>query len=121
MLNYERLPEHDREGARMWIENGVLPGDFLRAVISNNLKLAFMYADEINTERMKDIVSFWYNEAPMDCWGSEEKVTKWFSHSGFAGIHPGTGGLSSRRLYILQTTENGGARGFGFNVPKQTK
>lgn len=103
MLNYERLPEHTREGARMWIENGVLPGDFLRAVLTNKLKESFMYADHINLARMFDIVSFWYNEAPADCWGSEEKVTKWFSHSGFAGINIQNDVRTTRRvLHVVQ-------------------
>lgn len=87
MLNYNRLPEHTRHGAQMWIEHGVLPGDFLRAVISNKLKESFMFADHKNLTRMFDIVSFFYNEAPASCWGSEEKVAKWFSHSGLAGLN----------------------------------
>lgn len=77
MSDYNRLPEHIRGGARRYIEDGVLPGDFLQAVICNNLRESFVKADDTNTDRMFDIVCFFYNEAPSRCWGSEEKMYNW--------------------------------------------
>lgn len=76
-INYDDLPPHIRGGVKRYIEDGILPGDFLQAVICNNLKESFMHADEINTQRMWDIVSFFYNEAPMNCWGSQERMVQW--------------------------------------------
>lgn len=107
MFNYERLPEQNRAGAKLWIEQGVLPGDFLRAVISNQLKESFMYADSENINRMFDVVSFWYNEAPSECWGSLDKVAKWFSHSGLAGINIENGAVAVERvLKLVQGGQN---------------
>ncbi|GAG54996.1 unnamed protein product, partial [marine sediment metagenome] len=63
-INYSKLPSHIRASTKRYIEHGVKPGDFLTAVICNDLKESFARADEINTERMFDIVSFFYNEAP---------------------------------------------------------
>jgi len=77
MINYTLLPEHIRGGAQRWIERGVDPGDFLTAVICNNLTESFGRADDINLHRMFDIVSFFYNEAPSECWGSKEKMEVW--------------------------------------------
>ena len=77
MFNYSILPEHIRDGAKRYIERGIPPGDFLRAVICNNLKESFARADRINIHRMFDIVSFFYNEAPAGCWGSIQKMERW--------------------------------------------
>ena len=84
-INYSRLPEHIRGGAQRYIENGIRPGDFQQAVISNKLKESFFSADEINQERMLDIILFWYNEAPGPCWGSPEKMETWIEAGGWYG------------------------------------
>lgn len=81
-INYNILPEHIREGAQRYIEKGILPGDFMRVVIRNNLMESFRCADDINAARMLDIVRFWYKEAPMDCWGSEERMIQWHERGG---------------------------------------
>ena len=76
-VNYERLPEAMRGGAQRYIESGIAPGDFMSAVICNDLKEAIGRADSTNLPRLLDIVSFWYNEAPSNCWGSREKFLAW--------------------------------------------
>lgn len=81
-MNYERLPEGLRAGMMNYIDNGVLPGSFLQAVLSNNLTESFARADDKNRVRMFEIVSFMYNEAPASCWGSKEKVRKWVDRRG---------------------------------------
>ena len=77
MINYSLLPEHIRGGVQRYIEDGIPPGDFLTAVIRNDLRESFARADDINTERMFDIVSFFYNEVPLLCWGSVKRMTDW--------------------------------------------
>jgi len=76
-INYDDLPPHIRGGVKSYIEDGIIPGDFLQAVICNKLKESFMYADDVNTQRMWNIVNFFYNQAPMNCWGSEEEMRLW--------------------------------------------
>ena len=78
-MNYEILPEHIRGGMQRYIENCIPPGDFLTAVICNDLKNSFGLADDINKKRLFDIVNFMYNEAPSLCWGSYEKMNSWLS------------------------------------------
>jgi hypothetical protein len=76
-LDYSGLPPHIQGAAKRYIEHGVEVGGFLTAMISNNLTASFATADETNRERMFDIVSWFYNEAPGPCWGSPEKMTAW--------------------------------------------
>lgn len=85
MLNYEGLPRSLREGTRLYIEQGILPGSFLRAVISNDLKESFAQADHINQHRMFDIVSWFYRKCPIPCWGSEKKMNDWHEAGGLEG------------------------------------
>jgi hypothetical protein len=84
-IDYKRLPAHIRSGVRDYIERGHLPGDFLRAVISNNLSQSFGYADEINRARLFKIVSFFHNEVPGPCWGSVDKMHAWAAQGGLSG------------------------------------
>lgn len=85
-IDYGRLPSHIRSGVQVYIETGRLPGDFLQAVICNDLSRAFGHADEINRDRLYDIVGFFHNEAPGPCWGSLEKMHAWAAQDGLAGI-----------------------------------
>ena len=77
MLNYDKLPERLRGGAQRYIEHGIQPGDFLTAVIDNNLKESVSRADDDMIKRLLEIVSWWYWEAPAGCWGSKEKRLAW--------------------------------------------
>lgn len=54
-------------------------GDFLRAVLSNNLMRAYMHADEVSTAAMRDIVTFVYNRLPSESWGSPERYAAWLA------------------------------------------
>ena len=76
-INYSSLPEHMREGMKLYIEQGIEPGGFLTAVLENNLMEAFGQADSINRHRLFDICGFIYNEAPHNCHGSPEIVKAW--------------------------------------------
>lgn len=76
-IDYSKLPSHIQDGFRVYIERHVLPGSFVRACLENDLSMAFGKADEINRERLYDIVRFLHNEAPGTCWGSREKVKAW--------------------------------------------
>jgi len=57
-----------------YLNQGIMPGGFLTAVLENNLTNAFGRADEKNTNRMRDIVRYMYNHFPEYAWGSRAKV-----------------------------------------------
>lgn len=85
-IDYSRLPEHMRDGMRRYIENGIPPGSFQRAVLSNDLMEAFKRADDVNSAAMIDYARFLYNEAPGGCYGSPEHVKGWIAHRGLSGL-----------------------------------
>lgn len=84
-IDYSLLPEHIQGGMKRYIERGIIPGDFLQAVIKNNLKESFFCADDVNAKRMRDIILFMHNEAPSQCWGDKAKLQAWARKGGLDG------------------------------------
>lgn len=72
---YQKLPERYRQGMRRYIEERIMPGHFLRAVLEDKLHVAVVTCDIL--PQIRDIVVWVYNEAPSQCWGSPEKVARW--------------------------------------------
>jgi len=77
MLKHSRVPLHLHGGIVRYIAQNIEPGSFLRAVLENDLKGACARADEDSKAALWDIVGFLYNYAPMGCWGSPDKVSRW--------------------------------------------
>lgn len=74
------IPERILESLNAYAKEGRPTGGFLRAVLENNLSEAFGRADEENRKCLFEIVSYVYNELPIPCWGSPEKVKAWLSN-----------------------------------------
>ncbi len=76
-VDYSKLPETLQGGMQRWVEDGILPGHFLRAVIANDLREAVIQADEFNRLKLVEIVSWFWNECPSEAWGSPAKMLAW--------------------------------------------
>lgn len=63
-----------------YLNNGIMPGSFLTAVLENNLCEAFGRADICNEHNMKNIVGYVYNHLPSNAWGSKERVTTYLEN-----------------------------------------
>lgn len=60
-----------------YAKEGYPVGDFLQAVLSNDLRDAFGRADDDNLRDLHEIVRYCWWDIPGDCWGSREKVRDW--------------------------------------------
>ena len=80
------LPLYMKEGVRLYVFNGIIPGSFLRSVLENNLTESFSNADSNNLERIAEWAEFLIWNIPSECWGSREKVVKWANHNGLKGV-----------------------------------
>lgn len=91
------IPDYMVEGLDLWTRFGVLPGDFLIAVLSNDLMEACARADETNLRNLPVYCAYLYNEAPPQCFGSKERVRAWIEFKRAArqeaGYRRGDGGL----------------------------
>ncbi len=56
---------------------GLPPGQFLTAVLENNLMGAMGHADSYNRATLFQICQYVYNDMPSNCHGSVEAVAKW--------------------------------------------
>ena len=75
--SYKNVPIRTINSINRYVTKGIVPGDFLTAVLENKLVESFSRADLENLNALDDIVKYVYNEIPMDCWGSEEEVKSW--------------------------------------------
>ena len=75
---YEHLPLIDQ--LIDYIDNRRLQGHFLTALVENDLAQAINRADNTSRRLLFDYVSFLYNRAPAECWGSKEKVQNYLGH-----------------------------------------
>ena len=71
------IPDYMVEGLDRWIEHGILPGDFLTAVLCNDLMDACGRADATNIGNLPAYCAYLYNEAPRACFGSRANVEAW--------------------------------------------
>lgn len=62
-----------------YLNNGIMPGSFLTAVLENNLCEAFGRADSGNSANLKNIVGYIYNNFPSNAWGSRERVDNYLN------------------------------------------
>jgi hypothetical protein len=85
-LQRKKIPERMQAGIIKWILIGQMPGHFLSAVIRNDLKEAIARADDENVIGLAAYIHFFYNHAPIGCWGSKEKVLQWEQNGGLRKV-----------------------------------
>jgi hypothetical protein len=71
------IPDNIMQALLRYIEHRIKPGEFLQAVLANDLKDAVGRADSTNISILHVYVTFLYNEAPAKCWGSREAIVEW--------------------------------------------
>jgi hypothetical protein len=86
-VNYYLLPQYMQDGAERYIEQGIQPGDFMIAVLENDLVGAFERADDTNIIAMRRWAEWLKWECPGAAWGSRAKVNAWINMGGLQG-HP---------------------------------
>ena len=85
VLDYSMLPEHMVGAMERYMKNGVAPGGFLEAVLSNDLLEAMERADMVNRYRLYDFGQFLHQQAPRGSFGSPDRVANWVKVGGYEG------------------------------------
>jgi len=65
------------DGIERYLNDGIPPGHFLTAIICNDLTAAVLRADDTNLRNIPAFVSYFYNQAPINSWGSIKKMATW--------------------------------------------
>lgn len=71
------IPRYMRGGLQRYVEDGTPPGEFLQAVINNDLKRACERADLENRTKLFNYVHWLYHNAPNGSWGFDGAVKKY--------------------------------------------
>lgn len=74
------VPEHLRDGLARYLVHFIRPGDFLTAVLSNDLKEAVNRSDEESRRGLVNLVQFLMWDVPGTCWGSPDRVAAWLAN-----------------------------------------
>ena len=77
--NYDRIPEAITEGLKNYASLGVPCGDFIQAVIANDLLDAVGRADVGCMRALPAIACFVYQELPSICHGSRKVYAAWLA------------------------------------------
>lgn len=77
--DYSRIPERMMAALHCYLREHQPVGDFLTAVLRNDLKEACVRADDENIKIIPIYVAYLYNEAPSSSWGSSEKHRAWLA------------------------------------------
>jgi hypothetical protein len=107
------IPEHTLHQLRAYVENGDSMGDFLTAVMSNNLMRACQSGDEANLAALVELMSYVYVETPMLCHGSIEIVREWQKLGGRVGWQKEQDAEAKRAAEVWDD----GQDGFSHGVP----
>jgi hypothetical protein len=82
------IPAYMHPGLVAYITIGRPVGDFLTAVLSNDLRTAVNRADHQNRHALPAYVAFLQSHAPDGCWGSAAMVAAWRAHRGLLHKQP---------------------------------
>jgi hypothetical protein len=77
MTEYDSIPYATRQSLVRYLRDGIDPGSFLYAVLTNNLADAVGRADKENLPALKTIVMFLRNRVPSLCHGSVSDYRRW--------------------------------------------
>jgi hypothetical protein len=83
--NLRRIPHHMHDVLARYILKGIEPGNFMTALMSNDLMETYNRADDKNIAAMRDWVVLVYSDLPMGCSGSKDKVNEWCRRGGLDG------------------------------------
>lgn len=79
------VPPHMFPGVERYMLEGVAPGNFLSALLCNDLMDAMGRADDTNADAIRQWCQFLYNFAPANSYGSPEIFKAWLAQFLTAG------------------------------------
>lgn len=103
------IPSHMHEGIVGYVNDGWMPGDFLKGVLAGDLQSALGRADHINSQSLPSYAKL-LSRLPMGCHGSYEIVDAWVARGGL-GTAPNEAGNADAE-HVIYCFNNGGSPGW---------
>jgi hypothetical protein len=89
IMDFTRIRHDIRSALDRYAKDGCPVGDFLQAVLANDLMDALGRADDYNRETIWDICGYVYNEMPSGCHGSRAAYRDWIANKAIQREHAG--------------------------------
>ncbi len=85
-IDYSTVPvSYMAEGMQRYIEHGIEPGGFMRALLMNDLRETVTRADAMNLVNIPHWVVWLENNVPGAAWGSPDRYNAWVDGRGVSG------------------------------------
>jgi hypothetical protein len=81
------IPNYMVPAVLAYLTEGQIPGNFLTAVLENDLTKAAFHADDRNITCLLEWARTVYNDLPMEAWKSPAKVRAWAKGRGLRGLY----------------------------------
>lgn len=78
--------DHLIDGLARFFNDGIRPGHFLTAVLTNDLHETFARADDITRAAIPKLMELLYNHAPAAAWGSHGHYVSWHGAKQFSRL-----------------------------------
>ena len=85
---YPNIPMTTLKTLQRYVDTGCPTGNFMKAVLENDLFEAVNRADKENQDSLVDLVKLIFNDVPGNCHGDEEKVEAWIAQRGMEAYIP---------------------------------
>lgn len=86
LIKDAEIPAYMRVALHAYLDYGRPVGDFLNAILTNNLFHAVGHADSTNIKIIQNYVVAIHTHAPAGCHGSKQKVDAWIALGGLRGL-----------------------------------
>jgi hypothetical protein len=83
IIGYQSAPNGFGDVWQRYLEHGLPPGSFGRALLCNDLTAAVLRADPNNKRLLGQHVEWLWNHFPLESWGNEAKYNKVISDGGY--------------------------------------
>lgn len=74
------IPQHTLDALARYLDRGLEPGSFLRAVIENDLRGAYLRADKENRLALPALIEWMECSIPSAAWGHPGVIDDWQLH-----------------------------------------
>ena len=85
-----QIPELTLETLRLYVEQRIPTGGFLRACLVNDFIVAVCAADNENLRSIVSLAKWMYVNLPSACWGSSDRVDAWLRGEGKGELEEGS-------------------------------
>jgi len=96
---YYNLQEHIKKEIDRFVEDGIIPGSFVKSVIMNDLFGSCVNDNSFTRRGLYDTAMYLHENSPVECRGSEGKFYNWVEGGGLGRPYKDPQVKSTEQVY----------------------